>query len=66
MSKKPRHLKVVRGGTHESKDCDCTAEVMDFVFKQKTTCKCPNHKDFVGNVPQRWICDDCVSGKHMS
>lgn len=54
--------KIVRGGTNEHKTCDCTK---GGGLTGKIPCMCTNQKYFPGNVPERWICDDCAKGKHQ-
>jgi len=56
-------FRIVKGGTNESKTCDCVAEVKGY-SSGAVTCQCTESKYFAGNVPQKWICPDCVKGKH--
>ena len=59
-----RRLRLVRGGTHESKMCDCNKVLETIRGQVDITCSCTESRDFIGNVPDRWICDLCRGNRH--
>lgn len=62
-----RHLKLVRGGGSGSLTCACTVVTKTIKYAQtyELYCACTKSKYFIA-LPERWVCDDCSRGKHVT